>query len=107
MTDAPKCNGCGQPISFKQRADGGWTRFNLDDTPHTHERKTGGGGRPGRSEAELHDIRREAVLNAAVAYMAAKLTATPYEKTAEINAAHVLKVADAFLAWVEKDRPSQ
>ena len=51
------------------------------------------GGGAGRSSAELRDIRRLSVLKAASAFGASR---------PDLKSADVLKVADAWLAWVEK-----
>lgn len=101
------CNTCQAPISFrKDEENDKWLRFNLDGTPHTHERKPGGGGRAGRSEGELHDIRREAVLKAAVAYVVGKAQASDPETVKQITANAVIQTAKVFLAFVEEGRPS-
>jgi hypothetical protein len=108
MAEKP-CLSCGKPITFKPsttrtKEDGSpaFDRFNPDGTPHIDERKNGGGGGyRGKSEAEMHDIRREAVLNAAVAFASACIAGGK-----EIDSAAVIVVADRFLKWVETGRPS-
>lgn len=95
---------CGKPILLEKNQDTDkWEPLNLDGSPHTHPRPQGmggGGTRPMRTEAELHDIRREAVLNAAVAFSSAKIRAG-----AEIKSADVVQIARLFLSFVEEGRP--
>jgi hypothetical protein len=35
---------CKAQIKLEKRADGGWNKFNLDGSPHTHHPRKGGGG---------------------------------------------------------------
>lgn len=98
MAEPKSCRTCGKPIVFAGQDDNGkWIIKNPDGTPHVDERRGGGGGNAprGRSAAELHDIRREAVLNSTIAAMAAGL-----------DMAEVISNANRFLQWVEQNRPS-
>lgn len=105
MAFQKNCDDCGKPISV-DKVDDKWVASNLDGTPHEKHRKAGAGGGGayrgggGRSEAEIHDIRREAVLNAAVAWGSANLSAG-LEYTRE----QVLETAKLFHAFVVEGRP--
>jgi hypothetical protein len=99
------CNTCQKVITFQAKEDGtGWNRFNPDGTPHNHERKGPPARSFGRSEGEIHDIRREAVLNAAVEFAVGKLaTGIPPDS---IKAADVVTIAEVFHDFVMKGRPT-
>lgn len=103
---AMPCFTCQKPITFSDNPDpetGKKIVLNEDGTRHTHPKPAfgaGGGGYRGKSEAEMHDIRREAVLNAAVAYSAARMTAGD-----GVEPQDVINTANLFLRWVETDRP--
>jgi len=102
-----KCNRCGQEIVFAGQDEGGkWIINNPDGTRHVDQQRQGGRGFGGKSPAEQHDIRREATLNAAVAYVVGKAQASGPEEAAKLNAKVVVDVARAFLAFVEEGRPS-
>jgi len=101
------CNRCGQPIVFSgQDENGKWIINNPDGTRHVDQQKQSNRGFGGKSPAEQHDIRREATLNAAVAYCVGKAQASGIEEAAKLNAKTVLDVARAFLSFVEEGRPS-
>ena len=99
--EAPACRDCGAPISFTKRDDGKWNVNNADGSKHNCPKRQNNVRSFGRSASEQHDIRREAVLNAAVEFASAKISAG-----VEINAGDVIKVAKAFLQFVEEDRPA-
>jgi hypothetical protein len=102
--EAPACRDCQAPIAFAKLPNGRFKPTNPDGSDHNcpnRQNRAASNVRSfGRSAAELHDIRREAVLNAAVAFASAKL-----EAGTDIGAAQVIQVAHAFLAFVEEDRP--
>jgi hypothetical protein len=96
---------CKKPIVLKEDPETGkWKPFNPDGSPHVHPKPAftgGGGGYRGKSEAEMHDIRREAVLNSAVNFAVSRVNGG--ENLTEVD---VLAIAGAFLRWVETGRPS-
>jgi len=99
------CRSCEAPIAFEKNGSGGWNVLNADGSRHDcpkkqQQQRTGNVRSFGRSQAELHDIRREAVLNSAVAFASAKVAAGT-----EISGTDVIAMAKAFLRFVEEDRP--
>jgi hypothetical protein len=103
MAEKP-CLSCGKPITFKEsttrvKDDGtpAWDRFNPDGSPHIDERKNGGGGYRGKTPEEQRAIVRQSALKSAVAFASARMAAGD-----PVTSADVMKVADAFVAWLEK-----
>lgn len=105
MAEKP-CLSCGKPITFKEsttrvKDDGtpAWDRFNPDGTPHVDERKNGnGGGYRGKSPEEQRSIVRQSALKSAIALAGGQMTVTGEV----IKSGDVLKIADAFVSWLEK-----
>lgn len=111
--DPMDCRACGGKFVWGDKAG-----ERVDpETGKPHECKgrkpfAGGGGFRGKSPEELglererqYDIRREAVLNAAVAWLGHRMSAETVDANT-LKAEDVLEVADKFHAWVVKGRPS-
>lgn len=97
--DPVPCKSCSKPITFEKKPDGeGYNRFNPDGSPHIDERKNGGGGYRGKSPEEQRAIARMSALKSAIDFVNGRLTVTGET----VPTTDVLKIADAFVAWLEK-----